>query len=44
MSEHPTVFNLYFKGSQLGDIYTMLFMLDQQGDINLYMIYLIRFL
>jgi len=25
------VFNLFFKGTQLGDFYTMLFMLDQQA-------------
>ncbi|GGI46888.1 hypothetical protein GCM10008018_19330 [Paenibacillus marchantiophytorum] len=31
MPERPTVFNLSFPGSQLGDIYTMLLMLDEQG-------------
>ncbi|MEK4188619.1 MULTISPECIES: hypothetical protein [Paenibacillus] len=34
MPEHPIVFNLIFQSSQLGDIYTILLMLDQQGDIS----------
>ncbi|OPH57699.1 hypothetical protein BC351_04070 [Paenibacillus ferrarius] len=31
MPEHPLVFNLSFPGSQLGDLYTLLLMLDKNG-------------